>query len=819
MKKRKFLTRALGRLLGGSLAAVMAAGLCLYPLRVRADDQPPPEQEEYENGWDHVYQFPVPDEEIFIHDKTLPLSEVIKKLSAPSTYISPETVGEFGEFPLLTNEYVQAYIAYFTGSNRGGFKRAMIRSGLYEAMIKNELKKRGMPEELFYLCLIESGFNPTINSWAGAGGLWQFIRSTGRKFGLDINYWVDERYDPVKSTRAALDYLSYLHDFFGGDWHLAAASYNAGEAKIDRELRNTGCSDYWCLCEQKALKLETRNYLPQMIAAAIIAHNPERYGFYNLEVLPPLQYSTVTVDEAVDLRVLARCAGTSSSEIQRLNPELLQFCTPPGQKYAVNIPVGSVSRFRNEYLNLRPEDKIAFKKHKVEAGQSIKSIAAGYQTSSTMLASMNNLSVGAGLREGQVLTVPAPRDAVFNPNLKPSRKHEYEPDVRSYTRPDGKRRPQYERGKRIVHNIEVGETLSEIAETYGVATEDLRKCNGLKNSTSIFYGDTLWICGSTKKPLKTSPNAGVSKIIGPTRTFKYKVRNGDRCYFIARYYGIHSQDIIVRNKLDPQCSIRPGQTLTLVVPKDAPHSLPPTSDDASCEQPSSSAHSTGSAPSRPDQGSVAPAGKGTLSYTVKEGESLWMIAKKFDAHMADIKDMNNLSSDSVRPGQKIKIKPGSEYRGPMPRKPETSPQPKAKPPVAEPPAPQAAGTPAPQAKCSTKITHTVQPGESLWAIAKKYDAYSADIKAMNGLESDSLRSGQKLVICPGSEYKSGSSSSASTAPGGSTKGKKKLTYTVKEGETLWQIARDHDVHVAEIKQWNNLSSNSVRPGQKLVIYQ
>ncbi len=454
----------------------------------------------------------------------------------------------------------------------------------------------------------------------------------------------------------------------------------------------------------------------------------------------------------------------------------------------------------------------------MQKGQSLKSIAAGYQTSSTMLASMNNLSVNSGLREGQVLTVPAAKDTVFNPHLRPSREYDYDSRGRSRSGSRGR----YGRGKHVVHTIEVGETLSEIAEAYGVSTDSLRKCNGLKSSTSIFYGDTLWICGSTKKPSAPS-KPEVAKITGPTRTVQYTVRQGDRCYFIARYYGIHSQDIISRNKLDPQCSIRPGQTLTLVVPKDAPTSLPPTGELACADPaPASSAHS--SAARAPVYGPPAP-GKGAFTYTVKQGESLWLIAKKFDAHVDDIKLMNKLTSDSVRPGQEIVVKPGSEFRGAAPGPPVKNNSSKpAPPPKNNNSRPPANG--APPKKCSRPVTHTVQPGESLWAIAKHYDAYSVDIKAMNELDSDALRPGLKLNVCPGSEYKSGAKSSSASSAGpasnsssSSVKGKKKTVHTVKQGESLWQIAHDHDIHIADIKQWNHLSSDSLHPGQKLIIYQ
>jgi membrane-bound lytic murein transglycosylase D len=726
------------------------------------------------NGMDYSFMTPPPLSDVHVYDKSMPMPEVIRKLHEPSGYILDEEM-EAGPFQLPLNEYVQSYIDYFCGRAHNDFSRWMRRSGLYREIIVSELRKRQMPEELLYLCMIESGFNPRAASWAGAKGLWQFIRSTGQNYGLKSDFWVEERYDPEKSTNAALDYLGDLYTMFG-DWHLAAAAYNTGEGNVMGAMRRTGCNDYWGLNDQNALHRETRDYLPKMIAAAIISRHPERHGFYGVERLPALRYATVTIDGAVDLRVAARCAGVSVAEIERLNPEIIQYCTPPGVKnYHLHIPPTQVGEFRTAYAALRPEDKIAFKRHTVAKGETIRAIAAGYGTSSKMLAAMNSRSLDAGLNEGQELIVPVPPDRPYDPSRRAQ--ENTEPRARSQS---GSSR------KKSLYVLEPGDTLWAVARMTGVSVEDLKRWNNIKDPTTLQDGDTIVLFSP-----RASSRAPTTKHKGKTKTISYTVRPGDSCYYLARHYGIQTRDIIAQNHLGSGCSLKPGQRLTLTVPKQAPSTAPPTVRESS--------------PAAP-----VAAGRSKVTHTVKKGETLSAIAKKYRVSAADIKKWNNLKSNALKPGQKLYIRTAAGV---------------------------SAGASCPAPPKGKKVTYAVKPGESLWTIARNHDVRVADIMAWNGLTSDGVKPGRKLVIYPGASAgaaapppksstaappktppKSSATPPKSTHPSGSTIGKKKITYTVKNGDSLWGIAREHNVHAAEIKQWNHLAGDTVKPGQKLVIY-
>lgn len=773
------------------------------------------EQEESlpESGWDNLYVFPYSTDDIQTWDKSYPLSEVIRKLSAPSGYFIVEEEMTTGPFPLPINKFVQPYLDYFSKKARGGYKRWLRRSGMYEDMIMHEIRQRGMPEELFYMCMIESGFRPTVNSSAQAGGLWQFIRSTGKLFNLEMNYWVDERYDPVKSTRASMNYLSVLYGIFG-DWHLAAASYNTGEANVLKAMKRKNCSDYWCLVEKKGLHRETQLYVPQIVAAAIIGRHLERYGFDNVERLPPIKYTTVTVNDATDLRVVARCANATLKEIKFLNPELLQFCTPPGKKrYQVKIPPGRTGQFQRAYAALSHDEKQAFRKHTVTAGQTVRKIAAGYQTSSLMLASMNGLSRKSALREGQLLVVPVPKNLTFDPKRKP-------PTIPPPPGGGGGRRRRY-------YTLEPGDSLWTISRKVGASVHDLKRWNKIKDPTTLKYGDKIVYYG---RRVKQSATVKAPKIHGSTRKISYTVRTGDRCYFIARHYGIHSSNIISKNKLDANCSIRPGQKIALVVPKNAPHTMPPTTKDIGTGIPKPKPYSPGSKKDDIKTTSYTPKKKPTtcscsagkrITHTVAPGENLWSIARRYDAYSSEIKACSGLESEALKVGKKLTICPGSEYKSGSVASSKTT--------VKKVSTASTKTTVSCRCSSSKRITHAVQPGENLWGIATKYDAYSSEIKACTGLESETLKIGQKLKICPGSEYRPGktvksstpkktTTSSSSSSSSSSTKDKRRTFYTVQDGECLGVIAEAHDVRVADMMKWNGMESDAIRVGQKLVIY-
>jgi membrane-bound lytic murein transglycosylase D len=242
-------------------------------------------------------------------------------------------------YPVALNPQVQFFLDRFTGDRRDVVTLWVGRAGRYLTMIRNVLKRRGMPEELAYTAMIESGYNPRAVSRVGAKGMWQFMAQTARRYGLRVDQWIDERLDPEKSTVAAAAYLRDLYTMFGS-WSLAQAAYNAGEVKVSRAIRATGSSDFWTLAQSKHLRRETKDFVPQIHAATLIGKDPERYGFEFTEP-EPLAVETVTVPASTDLRRLAARSGVSLETLRALNPVLVRPVTPPGGAWTLVIPVGS----------------------------------------------------------------------------------------------------------------------------------------------------------------------------------------------------------------------------------------------------------------------------------------------------------------------------------------------------------------------------------------------------------------------------------------------------------------------------------------------
>src|SRR5438128_6615435 len=266
-------------------------------------------------------------------DSTDPWAEAFAESSRlRATVVSPP-------YPLVINGAVQAFIERFTGSRREVVELWLNRSGRYLSMIRDVLRNQGLPEDLAFVAMIESGYNPLAVSRAGAKGMWQFMAQTARRYGLRVDQWIDERLDPEKSTVAAAAYLRDLYTMFGS-WALAQAAYNAGEVKVSRAIRATGSSDFWTLAQSKHLRRETKDFVPQIHAATLIGQDPERYGFEFTEP-EPLVVETVTVPASTDLRRLAARSGVSLETLRALNPVLVRPVTPPGAAWTLVIPVGS----------------------------------------------------------------------------------------------------------------------------------------------------------------------------------------------------------------------------------------------------------------------------------------------------------------------------------------------------------------------------------------------------------------------------------------------------------------------------------------------
>jgi membrane-bound lytic murein transglycosylase D len=306
-------------------------------------------------------------------------------------------------YPIVVNPTVEALIDYFTARERERFGIWIARSGRYLGMIRRVFRDRGLPEELAYTAMIESGFSPRAVSRAGAKGLWQFMEATARRYGLVVNRWVDERLDPVKSTVAAARYLGDLHGMFG-HWFLAQAAYNAGEARVERAITRAKTSDFWALTQTRHLPNETKRFVPQILAAAVITRAPAHYGF-DVTMESPLAYDEVPVKRVLDFETIAALAGISVEEVRELNPALRGGVTPPFVSYGLRLPPGAGGRFESA-LRDAPATRLAtWGVHRVARNQTLAEIARLYRTTPKRLAEVNQLR-GGRLKGVPELLVP-----------------------------------------------------------------------------------------------------------------------------------------------------------------------------------------------------------------------------------------------------------------------------------------------------------------------------------------------------------------------------------------------------------------------------
>ena len=319
------------------------------------------------------------------------------------------------DIPIIVNAKVEQFIQYFQTEIRDRFVTYLSRSQKYIPFMKKLLKDHGLPEDLVYIALIESGFDPSAYSRSKASGPWQFISQTGKRYGLKVNWWVDERRDPEKSTVAAAKYLKDLYETFEC-WYLAAAGYNAGEYKIIRAMKRYRTEDFWSLTKSRYLKRETKNYVPQMIAAALIAKDPEKFGFTGVEYEEPLQYEKLRVPELTGLSLIAKACETSVEEIKDLNPEILRGVTPPNEpEYEIKIPFGKQDMFLKNFESLQPVESFQFKTHSVKKGETLSGIARAYRVDLDPLLEINHLKKTSRISKGITLLIPLSKDEEIRP--------------------------------------------------------------------------------------------------------------------------------------------------------------------------------------------------------------------------------------------------------------------------------------------------------------------------------------------------------------------------------------------------------------------
>jgi membrane-bound lytic murein transglycosylase D len=388
----------------------------------------------------------------------------------PSEYIPPkEDIAQVDEvldessfevkpyhIPMILNDSVENHLEYFKTRGRDVFQRWLDRSARYIPMMKEIIREKNLPEDLVYVAMIESGFNPYAVSWAKAVGPWQFMPATGKNYGLKIDWWIDERKDPVKSTHAAAEHFKDLYNLFGS-WPLALASYNAGAGKVQRAVLRTRSEDFWDLKASRYIRKETKNYIPKYMAATIIAKNPEAYGF-SLSTIEPFNYDEVEISGMTDLRLIARCAGCTYEEIKEMNPELKRWITPPDiTSYVIRLPKGAKQTFLTNFAAIPADQKIRWERHEVGKGDTLARLAKQYNTTPEVIRDINGLRKNR-LTPGKHLIVPV--------------------DINGTTHDVTTLAPQ-QAGKRqqILYRVKRGETLWKIAKDHEVTVSDIKEWN------------------------------------------------------------------------------------------------------------------------------------------------------------------------------------------------------------------------------------------------------------------------------------------------------------------------------------------------------
>ena len=480
-------------------------------------------------------------------------SVIIERFGDLENRLGLDTIQVFGQeqeaitydLPVVLNDRVKKSIIYFQTVARDAFEKYLRRSRRYSGLFSKVLAEHGVPQDLVYLSLVESGFNPHAYSWARAMGLWQFISSTGRLYGLDRNWWVDERKDPVKATHAAARFLKDLYDQFG-NWELAMAAYNGGPGRVSKSIARQGTIDFWKL----RLKRQTMDYVPLIYAAAIIAKNPEKYGFTDIDFEDPIVWDSVTIDRCLDLKIVARELGCSLTELKDLNPELLRNYTPPNEKhYKLKIPVGSKKTFLAAYDGMPSPKETSWVKHQIRRGETVSTIAARYGVSQYAIFEANNLSRRSKIYAGKTLIVPVPLDRSYSGGGKQD--HEYTAENSIYV-------------------VRSGDTMWDIARAFGTSVDQLRRINYIERGSRIYVGQKLKIPSSAtnlrEKSVSKPPRVYASQESSSSSsggTSKYKVRSGDTLWDIARQFGTTTSHLRKLNGLGRSSRIYPGQVLAV----------------------------------------------------------------------------------------------------------------------------------------------------------------------------------------------------------------------------------------------------------------
>jgi len=495
----------------------------------------------------------------------------------------PDT--NFSDFPIIINNQVQVYLDLFQNQQKKSFSIWLSRSGKYLPMMQKELKDAGLPEDLAYLAMIESGYNQKAYSKANASGLWQFIPGTGSQYNLRMNKYIDERREAIKSTKAAVRFLSNLYDEFG-DWHLAVAAYNAGPGKISKGLERYNVTDFWSLAENDYLAMETKRYVPKLIASIIIAKNPEKYGFKDVQLEEPYSYDTLEVGPGLTFDAAALISNCDRKTIDILNPELCSSKTPLNQStHQIKIPVGSKDIASKNLTRLHQIVSTDYKSHTISKGETLAQVCSRYDINTTTLLKVNNLR-SSKLASGQRLRIPFQT-------------------VRYQLLAEGSNKALATAALQenpIVHRVKKGESVLQIARKYNVPVKLIVSWNNLSAGNKVNVGQQLSLYLDSKR---ISSQPAQDNLISASTP---KDQNEKTPIILAtQIKKIPTHDSVSKVTIN---------TIQTVDTK-----------------------------------------KSMLNwYEVQDGDTLWTIAKEFKLSPLQIRQLNNLQSNVIQPGKRLKIK-------------------------------------------------------------------------------------------------------------------------------------------------------------------